>query len=79
MSNEKKTYEEYQKRLEEIVEKLETEEVSLEEHVDLFKEAMTISKKADALLKEFEQNITVLLEENGETVAKEIDESELRE
>ena len=43
MARKKKTYEEAAERLEEIVEKLENSDVSLEESINLYKEGMELT------------------------------------
>lgn len=56
MAKKKKTYEEAALRLEEIVERMETDDVSLEESVQLYKEGMELAlvcrEKLDSLQKE---------------------------
>lgn len=59
MARKKKTYEEAAERLEEIVEKLENSDVSLEESINLYKEGMELTllcrQKLDAARKEVDE------------------------
>ncbi len=59
MARKKKTYEEAAERLEEIVEKLENSDVSLEESINLYKEGM---------------ELTLLCRQKLEAVRQEVDE-----
>ena len=56
MAKKKKTYEEAALRLEEIVERMETNDVSLEESIQLYKEGMELAlvcrEKLDSIQKE---------------------------
>ena len=62
---EKKTFEESMQRLEEIVSLLETNEQSLNETVQLFEEGLTLVKDCDASLKNFENKVNELTENDG--------------
>lgn len=53
------------KRLEEIVSFLEKEEQSLEETVKLFQEGMNLSKECRKALKEVEDSVKVVMEEDN--------------
>lgn len=64
MSNEL-TYEEAIKRLEEIVELLEKNEVSLDESMKLFEEGTKLTAFCTEKLKSAEQKITVITKENS--------------
>ena len=59
MARKKKTYEEAAERLEEIVEKLENSDVSLEESINLYKEGMALTllcrQKLDAARQEVDE------------------------
>ena len=56
MAKKKKTYEEAALRLEEIVERMETNDISLEESIQLYKESMELAlvcrEKLDSIQKE---------------------------
>ena len=56
------------KRLEEVTNKLEKEELNLDESVTLFEEGMKLSKKCNETLENAEKRITILLENNGELI-----------
>ena len=61
------SYEEMISRLEEIVLSLESGELSLDETMRVYKEAMTLSEKCNKLLEKFRGEITLV--RNGEEVS----------
>lgn len=63
-------FEEALKKLEEIVERLESGDVPLEEAIELFQEGMKLSYYCNQKLEQVEQKIEMLLEENGGFVRK---------
>lgn len=67
------TFEEQIKRLEQIVEKLESEKVGLNETNKLFEEGVKICKECFANLSETKGKITVLREELGKLVEKSLE------
>lgn len=68
MKKEELSFEELMKRLEEVTNKLEKEELNLDESVTLFEEGMKLSKKCNETLENAEKRITILLENNGELI-----------
>ena len=66
------------KRLEEIVSALEKEEQSLEETVKLFQEGMNLSKECRKALKEGEDSVKVVMEEdsNGSIITSDLKTNE---
>lgn len=62
----KESFEELMSKLEGITEKLENNNLTLDESVTLFEEGMKISKKCNSKLEEAEKKITMLVNENGE-------------
>ena len=70
----KQTYEEAIKRLEGIVEKLDSGEFTLDESMDLFKEGVELTKFCNEKLNEYEKTITKLVEKQGELVEEKFDE-----
>jgi len=69
MSGEKISFEDAVKELEEIVEKLENGEFSLDESIDFFQRGMELSKYCSKRLDEVERKISVLIEkDNGEMI-----------
>lgn len=68
MKKEELSFEELMKRLEEVTNKLEKEELNLDESVALFEEGMNLSKKCNETLENAEKRISILLENNGELV-----------
>lgn len=63
--NEYREYDEGLKRLNEIVEKLEDRELSLEENIKLYEEGMKLHKRLSSILKEQEGKMT-LIKDNRE-------------
>ena len=62
-----KNFEKSIKELEEIVEKLEGSDVSLEESLKLFEKGVTLTKSCQKMLDEAEKKVTVLMaSESGE-------------
>ena len=59
-------FEELIEKLEEITNKLEKEQLSLDESVKLFEEGMKISKDCNAKLEDAEKRITILINANNE-------------
>ena len=68
------SFEESLTNLEEIVKKLETGEVPLDEAINEFKNAMSLAKLCDEKLKSAEEAITKLVRDNDETVDFEVQE-----
>jgi len=63
-------FEEAMEKLEEIVAKLESGDVPLEEAIELFQEGMRLSRICSQKLESVERKIEMLLEEDGQTVKK---------
>ena len=63
MAEKKQSFEDNLKNLEEIVEKLENGEVSLDEAMTKFNEAMKLDKLCDESLKKAEDNINLILKD----------------
>lgn len=63
MSKEKQSFEEMMKELENIVQKLDNEAVSLEESLDLYQRGMELSANCDSTLKEAEKKVNELMQE----------------
>lgn len=59
-------FEELITKLEDITNKLEKEQLSLDESVKLFEEGMKTAKSCNRKLEEAEQKITILINENNE-------------
>ena len=66
MSQKEENFEELMIKLEEITNKLEKEQLSLDESVKLFEEGMQISKKCNSKLEEAEKKITILINQDNE-------------
>lgn len=66
MSKKESNFEELIEKLEEITNKLEKEQLSLDESVKLFEEGMQISKECNSKLEDAEKKITILINQNNE-------------
>lgn len=66
MAKKEENFEELMVKLEEITNKLEKEQLSLDESVKLFEEGMKISKECNSKLEDAEKRITILINQNGE-------------
>lgn len=65
---ENKTFEENMEELEQIVEKLENGNVSLDDAIEEFKKAMDLIKSCDGKLKSAEDTIAEIVGENKEII-----------
>lgn len=63
---EETSFEELMSQLEEITNKLEKEQLSLDKSVELFEQGMEISKKCNSKIEEAEKRITILINTNDE-------------
>ncbi len=68
------SFEESLEKLEEIVKKLETGDVPLDDAINEFNEAIKLSKMCDDKLKKAEEAITKVVKENGEVVDFQVEE-----
>ena len=68
------SFEESLEKLEEIVKKLETGEVPLDDAIEEFNKAMKLAKSCDDKLKSAEEAITKLVKENGDIVDFQVEE-----
>lgn len=68
------TYEKDYKRLEEIVKKLESGDISLDESVKLYEEGVTLYKSLEKTLKEYEGKINVMSENLEAITVEDLDE-----
>ncbi|OPZ84663.1 MAG: Exodeoxyribonuclease 7 small subunit [Firmicutes bacterium ADurb.Bin419] len=74
MAREKKSFEKSLIELEEIVEKLERGEMSLDVSIEMFQKGVTLSKDLSKMLDEIEKKITILVEnDNGEVREEDFD------
>lgn len=64
------TFEEAMNKMEEIVKKLERNDLPLEESIELFQLGMKLSKICSKKLNEADTQIKTLVEENGQVVTK---------
>lgn len=68
------TFEEAMTKLEEIVHKLEGEDVPLEKAIDYYQEGMKLSKICDEILHNAQEKMATILKDNGEVVPFELQE-----
>jgi len=74
--NKKSGFETKIKRLEEIVGKMESTEVELEESIKLFEEGVNLSKDCQGILDSAEQKVKILTKsDSGESSLKDFNES----
>ncbi|BFL67742.1 MULTISPECIES: exodeoxyribonuclease VII small subunit [Staphylococcus] len=66
MSKEKQSFEEMMQELENIVQKLDNETISLEESLDLYQRGMKLSTACDTTLKDAEKKVNKLMQEEAE-------------
>ncbi len=66
------------KRLQELVEKLERQDIPLEEAVNLFEEGMELSRKCAKILEAAEERVKVLMrdQETGKVIERDLDGKE---
>lgn len=64
--NQEQSFEEAMKNLEEIVEKLEEGDVPLEEAISIYKQGMDLSRLCHSKLKSVEDQLTQILNEDGQ-------------
>lgn len=67
MASEELTFEEAMKKLEEIVVKLEEGDVPLEKAIAFYQEGMALSKICSDKLKQVQEQMTLIMNEQGET------------
>ncbi|MBI5972564.1 exodeoxyribonuclease VII small subunit [Staphylococcus caledonicus] len=66
MSKEQQSFEEMMQELENIVQKLDNETVSLEESLDLYQRGMKLSAACDSTLKDAENKVNQLIKDETE-------------
>ncbi|AVQ36126.1 exodeoxyribonuclease VII small subunit [Staphylococcus kloosii] len=67
MTNKKQSFEEMMEELESIVQKLDNENVSLEESLDLYQRGMKLSASCEETLKNAENKVNELIKEEDDT------------
>jgi len=76
MTNNTQSFEEMMKELENIVQKLDSKNVSLEESLNLYQRGMTLSASCDETLKNAEKKVNELMSEESTDNVKETDKVE---
>ena len=64
-------------KLEELVDKMEEGELTLEESLKAFEAGMTLTRECQQALKDAEQKVEVLMQQGGELSAEPLDPEEL--
>ena len=72
----KKTFEQSMKKLEQIVQELESGDLSLEKAIDKFEEGIQLSKFCSKLLEETEKRISILVKDTSGEITETPFESE---
>jgi exodeoxyribonuclease VII small subunit len=67
-------FEDAVKRLEEIVNSLETGQLSLDESLKIFEEGVSLSRLCNKKLEETQQKLEKLVEKNGNVITEAVDE-----
>ncbi|TFB23846.1 exodeoxyribonuclease VII small subunit [Filobacillus milosensis] len=75
-NQEELTFEQAMQKLEGIVNKLEEGDVPLEKAIEYYKEGMKLSKFCNDKLQSVEEEITEVMEENGDTEPYSVEEEE---
>ena len=71
MNKEDINFEESMKKLEEIANKLEKNDLDLDESVKVFEEGMKLSKKCSEILENAEKRITILINDGKDNLTEE--------
>ena len=71
MSKEEINFEDAMKKLEEIADKLEKNELDLDKSVEIFEEGMKLSKKCSEILENAEKRITILINDGKDNLTEE--------
>ncbi|UEX89105.1 exodeoxyribonuclease VII small subunit [Staphylococcus ratti] len=74
MTSKNKNFEDMMKELETIVNQLDNDSISLEESMDLYQKGMTLSKSCEKTLKDAEEKVAKLME--NEAVSNDEPETE---
>ncbi|ALN76492.1 MULTISPECIES: exodeoxyribonuclease VII small subunit [Staphylococcus] len=67
MTTKNKNFEEMMKELESIVNKLDNDQISLEESMDLYQKGMALSKSCEETLKEAETKVSKMMENEADS------------
>ena len=73
MAAKKQTYEENIKQIDEILEKLENEELSLDDSIEEYEKAIKLIKDSEKLLEIGEGKVLKVLEKNGKIEVEDLD------
>lgn len=76
MSNKELSFEDAMEALEKIVIQLEDDQLPLEKSIELYEQGMKLSKQCDVKLKQAEEKLTQIVNENNDVSLFEIDEVE---
>lgn len=73
MAAKKQTYEENIEQIDKILEKLENEELSLDDSIEEYEKAIKLIKDSEKLLEIGEGKVLKVLEKNGKTEVEDLD------
>ena len=73
MAAKKQTYEENIEQIDKILEKLESEELSLDDSIEEYEKAIKLIKDSERLLEIGEGKVLKVLEKNGKTEVEDLD------
>lgn len=73
MAAKKQTYEENIEQIDKILEKLESEELSLDDSIEEYEKAIKLIKDSEKLLEIGEGKVLKVLEKNGKTEVEDLD------
>ena len=73
MAGKKQTYEENIEQIDEILEKLENEELSLDDSIEEYEKAIKLIKDSEKLLEIGEGKVLKVLEKNGKIEVEDLD------
>ena len=79
MKNEEISFEDAMKELEEIANKLEKNDMDLDESVRFFEQGMKLSKKCSDILENAEKKITILIDDGKDNFSEETFNSDIVE
>ena len=66
MTNKNQSFEDKMKRIDEIVVKLDSDDITLEESLNLYREGVTLTKECDDILKNAQLNIEELTKDDSD-------------
>ena len=74
MKKDEMKFEDKMNKLEELVTELEKDDIKIDESIEVYKEAMKLVTECDKQLKDIEEQVSKMVNENGDFVNFEIEE-----